>query len=36
MASSVSFNPAVQLDLVVERAEDVGDGALFGERRKPD
>jgi hypothetical protein len=27
-------HPPVELDLVVQRAEDVGDGALFGERRK--
>lgn len=27
------IHPAVQLDLVVQRAEDLGDGALFGERR---
>ena len=26
----------VQLDLVVQRAEDVGDGSLFGERREAD
>jgi hypothetical protein len=27
-------HPLVQLDLVVSHAEDVADGALFGERRK--
>ena len=27
-------HPPVQLDLVVQRAEDVGDGALFVERRQ--
>ena len=27
-------HPPVQFDLVVERAENVGDGALFGEGRK--
>ena len=29
-------HPPVQLDLVVQRAEDVGDGALFRNRRKMD
>jgi hypothetical protein len=32
--SSVSFIRRFKLDLVVQRAEDMGDGALFGERRK--
>jgi hypothetical protein len=29
-------HPPVQLDLVVQRAQDVGDGALFGEGRDQD
>jgi hypothetical protein len=29
-----SAHPPVQLDLVVQRSEDMPDGALLGERRK--